>query len=230
MMSQSGEKKSVWGFVKSAFVEEVASTDGGTTPSPAASRSSVAPPAAASAGIVPERPTSAPDQAAKERLETLLAGSAPPGYVELHDFLSTLSDSIPDETARWRAALKLAAKRGHNVEALLGDFDKCLGILEEKYRQFDADTREQIKKKIEGRQSAIEALDQQILAKEGLVVQIQAEIKDLAEQRRSESAAKDSSEAKILAVKGGFDSAYRIVHLQVSDNRRRLEAFGKASQ
>jgi len=213
-----GEKKSIWASVKGAFVEEVPE---GHPEAPTGT------PAPQHVESHPAIIHSVDDGAARKRLEAAIESSAPPGYVELQDTLSTLADSIPDESARWKAAMKLAAKHGHSVEILLGDFDKCIGILEQKGREFEDETQAQLKRKVGGRQATIESLDTQIKTKHEQIQQLQSDISRLSEQRDAESAALTADEQKITSVKEGFVAAYQVVHAQLTDRRNKLATFGK---
>jgi hypothetical protein len=228
-MSQSDpstKKSGLWGFVKGAFVEEVPEGQQASQPPP---RGQSSPPPVAHAAPVAHPPPTF-DQASREKLEAAVVESAPQGYLDFEDFLSTLADSIPDEDSRWRAALKLVSKRGHSPEALLGDFDKCIGILQEKYRQFDAETQEHIKKKVSGRKEKVGSIDSAILLKQEEIAKIQSQIAGLAEERKAEVEAMDASHAKILAVKAGFDSAFRSVHDRIAFRRSKLEQFRQSEK
>lgn len=217
------KSKGIWGAIKGAIVEETpeaAPAQGQSAPPPVPVPQSVAPP--------PQR-VSKPevDQEARKRLEASITKAAPPGYVEIMDTVATLADSIPDEGARFRAALKLAAKRGHSLDDLLGDMDKCIGVLEGKKRQFEEETSHQMEAKVVARQKAISGLDEQIRAKQDQMTALQREVSELSEQRGTEAAAITSETANITAVRESFSAAYEVVYAQLQERRQKVSTYGK---
>jgi len=120
-----GTKKSWFGelgtHIKDALVEEVPDPSNGAQAStlPAPPTNPPMMPTTAHPSFAPMK--AGVDQAARQRLEQAIAQSAPPGYTEIMDTISELSDSIPDEGSRVRAALKLAKKHGHGADDILGE-------------------------------------------------------------------------------------------------------------
>src|SRR5690349_20825805 len=96
-------------------------------PSAAAPTQAVAP--VSSAAPVPASATVTPpedpariaelDKAVREGLLQALEKDGAPLVEELHSTLETLTDAIPDERARFLAALKLMAKKGPTVASIL---------------------------------------------------------------------------------------------------------------
>lgn len=225
----SDKKGGLWGAIRSVIVEDVPEPEPARAPAPSPVPVRDLPPAA----VHPDHPSLAPvkavvDQAARQRLEQAIASDAPPGYSEIVDMISTLAESIPDEGSRYRAALKLAAKHGHTVQDLLGDMDKCIGILEGKGRDFQEETKSQVARKVGARQKAVQDMDALIKSKQEQIQSIQQEIAQLSEKRGTEAAAITSETAKIQAVTESFEAVYDAVMDKLVDTRKKIEAYGKA--
>jgi chromosome segregation ATPase len=218
------DKKSLFGSIGSAVHGALFDDTPDAGKSPPVEDASSAPqtPWPPPPSVYTAQPSHVIDQAVRQKLEASVAESAPPGYVELQDTLASLAEAIPDEFKRWQAALKLTAKHGNTVEALLGDFDKCIGVLEQKDRQFDDETQAQLKRKVGDKKAHIDQLDQQI-------IQLQQQIADLTQQRSQEAATMTQDQQKILSVKESFDAAYQAVHSQLTERRAKLASFGKVS-
>lgn len=222
----SSEKHSFWDSVKGLVVEDV--PDKGAqpeavqpAPSPMAARKTplpAAPPMVVSPAI---------DQAARQRLQSVVAAGAPPGYNEITDLVVTLADSIPDEATRFRAAIKITTKHGYPLDALLGAVDHCIGVLEAQGRAFEEETGRQTAAKVGSRQARISNLSETIRTKQDQISALQQEMVQLERERQTESDAISAETAKINMVSQGFTMAFHDVKTELDTLRSKIDTYGK---
>lgn len=177
-------------------------------------------PAARQVAVPPPLPMSVIDEAMLGRLMEQLTSEAPKGYVEFLGDLQTLADALPTEELQYKAALKLAAKQGHNSEVLALDFEKTIRLLEEQGRQFNEDAAQQVQAKVGTRQAEVTRLNQEIAAK-------QAELEALHTKLAAESDAITADTAKIESAKTKFAGAYAAAHAQITDQKAKITYYGK---
>ena len=143
----------------------------------------VAPPPVAT--ITSTFPSSAPaavDQQAFQKLQATITQQAPQSLKQLEENLSTLSDTIPDETMRFKAAVKLLSKSGISLETLSADYDKCSEILNNAKNAFDATVQKQTAIRVEERQNQITQLTQSIQSKQEQIAQLNTDIANINQQ------------------------------------------------
>jgi hypothetical protein len=160
------------------------------------------------------------DQGMVERILAELETSAPVGYKEFVGNLATLADALPTDDLLYKSALKLAGKQGHTAVGLALDYEKCLRLLDEQGRIFDASVQEQITSKVGGRQAELARLDGEITKLNEQMVQLQS-------QRASEAAAIETDTTRIETTKAKFQDAFAAVVSRLTDQKNKLATFGK---
>lgn len=227
------EKKSFLGnfvgSIKSALVEEVPEKREEATTVPEVPAARPAPnPALAQRNTPLPPPPAVIDQTVRNKLAEAVAGSAPPGYAELHANISALAEDMPDENARFRAAVKLAIKKGHSVPALLGDVDKCVGILEAKKAEFEKASSVQVEKNVRSRQTEAGGIEANINAKMFEIERLQREVQEATAKRAQLLLDAENEAWRLEAIKTGFVAAYESVKKEILDLRNKIEAQGKS--
>lgn len=154
-----------------------------------------------------------------DRLLAELEGEAPQGYKDFVGDLATLSEALPTDELIYKSALKLAGKQGHTPAGLSLDYEKCLRLLDEQGRMFEASVQEQITAKVGGRQAEVARLDDEIAKLAEQLTQLQA-------QRDAEAEAIETDTARIETTKIKFQGAFAAVHAQLNDQKTKLAAFG----
>ncbi len=229
-MSESKENRpSIWQSIRSMVVEEVPDPVVASVPvtkSGATMRNTPIPTVPVDQALLTPMKAQA-DQAARQRLEQAISASAPAGYSDVSDTILTLADSIPDESQRYKAALKLAAKHGHSVSDLLGDFDKCIGVLESKGREFQDEIKSQVEKKVGSRQAKVRTIEGLVSQNQSRIGALHKEIEQLTEQLSTENSAISADTARIQDVNDGFTASYDAVLAQLVDQRKKIELYGK---
>lgn len=221
-MSESASKKGfgsrLWSLVAEEVPEGPQATPAATAPAPV--------PVAPMAVSIPT-PVAVVDPAIQATLEADLNTAAPEGYREIVNDLVTLAEDITDERARYRAAVRMAGKKGHSLLDLLGDLDKCLGILEAKNTEFAAEVKRQIETKVGARRSAIATREAEITAKTELMGRLQQEIAQLQHDNLLESEQISTETAKITGVGNNFRLAYQAVLANIQSIRNKISTYGE---
>ena len=166
------------------------------------------------------------DRAAKDRLIQVMAEDGAPLVEELSDTLETLADAIPDEGARFKAALKLMVKKGSPIGAVLGDLDKCLGVLDQNFRTFETDTKGQLDQRVGTKVKAVQDIDGLIKAKGDQITALQNEIAELTLKRNEQQAGITVEQQKIAQVQERFGMVYRAIRTQVETQRAKVAQYG----
>lgn len=172
-------------------------------------------------------PAATVDPIMRKKLEEAIAAESPPGYSEITGHLVTLGEDITDEKTLYRSAIKIASKNGHDLAALLGDMDKCIGVLEAKEREFNEEAQRQINTKVGARRGAITKREQEIEAKTAMIAQLQQEIAQLRQDNLAETEVISSETAKITATSNNFNVTYQVVHAALIDQRNKIATYGK---
>ena len=167
------------------------------------------------------------DKAARERLIAAMQNDGAPLVEELADALDTLAEAIPDEKARYLAALKLQVKQGHPVTAILSDFDRCLGCLDENHRTFEADTKIQLDRRVGTKVQAVAQYEQQIRVKGEQIEALRLEIAELAAKRQEDQAGILIEQQKITQVQDRFGLIYQAIRADIEAERAKIAQYGK---
>ncbi len=196
------KKGSIFGFLKNALTEEV--------PDEPAKAHAAAPPAK---GTAPAHQTPAvhvaasaveADPAALAKLDNRLQASLPPVYASFMEQYGALQDVIPDETVRFKAALKTSHA---NADAIIAALDQLLSSMEQAHSDF-LHSFEASKGKILGDlQQSIDATADLIKTREQQVQAIQAEIASLQAKREHDSARSQSESSRLEETRSGFEAA-----------------------
>lgn len=154
-----------------------------------------------------------------DRLQADLEAGAPEGYKDFVGDLATLADTLDTDDLLYRTALGLAKKQGHTPAGLALDYEKCLRLLDEQGREFDASVQEQITAKVGGRQNEVARLDQEI-------TRLSEQLEQLQGQREAEAAAIETDTARIETTKTRFQGAFEAVRARLNDQKNKIAIFG----
>lgn len=189
---------SVFSFLKSAFVDEVPDA-----PMKATTRSDVA----ISSASRPTHVEIDPDVLAK--LEKRLQGDLPPVYAKFMEDFESLREAVPDETMRFRAALKTSKASAKEILDALGVLSHTM---ETAWSDFHK-TFEEKKTKVLGQlQTGLVSTDELLKQKDAQLQALQEEIVSLRAKRSADETHLADEERRIDATKVRFEAA----HAQVS--------------
>lgn len=223
-------------LTRAGVLSEVPAETPAADATPAPPTTSATPAAAAPKAVAAPVVGTDPDQAKKlaelqasvqKRLIDVMENDGAPLVEELMGTLETLQDSIPDERACFLAALKLLKKRSITVQSILGDYDKCLGVLEENKRLFEADIQKQVDQRVGAKQRAVADYEKAIQAKNEQIATLQQEIADLVVKKDTEQSAVSVERSKIDQFHGTFNVVYQNVRSAVEQQRVKVSQYGE---
>lgn len=217
--------------IKSAFVEyKEVPDDGKTTGQPDAPVQAAVPktasPIAPAAPVVDPELVKSIDASAQKQLIDAIGASGAELVEELGDIIETLKESIPDETALYKAALKMLGKKGHTAVAILGDYDKCLGVIEAKDREFEGQLKAQFDKRVGSKQQAIANFRDQITQKQAQIAQLQQEMSDLGVKAQEVQAEVGEEEQKLNLAQDRFSRVYQTIRAAIEAQRAKVAQYG----
>lgn len=164
------------------------------------------------------------DNHAKDRLLKVLANDGAPLCEELSETVETLEDAIPDEAGRYRAAIKLMAKKGHSKEAIVENYNKCLTALAADATTFNTETEEAVQRKVGSRQQQLTSLEGQIKSRQEQIEVLQKEILSIQTQCEAERLAIGDEAQKITLVRDRFFALYNVVRAEIEDQQKKVSA------
>lgn len=220
----------VWKFLAKAGVVEI--EDQGPSETPAAEPEVVAvaavpagpPPTASSASVDASKYVEV-DKACRDKLIHAMENDGAPLPEAFMETLSAL-EAIPVEEARFKTALNLMGKQGHTAGAILSDYDKTLGVLDETSRSFESSLQNQIDAKVGAKQQAVEQLTAAISEKEAQIQALRVEIEQLKVQKDTEQSGIADEQIKISTVQHRFKVIYQAVLAEIQTQRAKIAQYG----
>ena len=170
-------------------------------------------------GMDPTRAKELDDRARALIIDALKNDNAPL-VEEFSDSMDTLAEAISDERARFRATLKLFNKRGHNIGAVLADFDKCLGALDETQRVFESNMKSALDSQVGAKMRAVEQLNSEIAA-------LQASLNEKIARRDQEQTGITTEQTKITQAQSRFSVVYGNIRQDIEQKRAKIAGFGE---
>lgn len=167
------------------------------------------------------------DETSRKMLIVAMQNDGAPLVEDLSDSLETLQEAIPDEKIRYVTALKMMMKRGTPVSAVLNDFDKCLGVLDDNKRSFENDSKKQLEQKVGTKVKAVQSLDGLIVQKTAEISKMQQELVELQAKRDQEQSGISVEQSKIDQVQSRFEVVYKAIRSSVEDQRAKVAQHGE---
>lgn len=185
--------------------------------------SPLAPPPS-SVSVDPERAKQL-DAAAADQLSAAM-GKVAGSYAEFSADMDVLSEAVPDEGLRLKAAVKMLGKKGVTVAKILNDVDACLGALESENRTFRAATQDQIEQRVGTKRKAVEKIKADIVAKQAQIAALQNDITSVQASLGASIADIKSEEDNITVVQDRFTYVYTTMKASLTAQRARIAAQG----
>jgi len=169
------------------------------------------------------------DQSARKQLVDAMEASGASLVEELMDLLETLRESITDETALYKAAIKILGKKGNTVVAIRQDFDKCVGALEAKDREFESQLKAQFDKRVGSRSKIVSDCHEQISDKQAQIAQLQSEIATLGATAHETQAGIAEEQSKLELAQARFTLTYKTLRGEIEASCAKVAQYeGKA--
>lgn len=138
------------------------------------------------------------DQSIKSKFQEALAINTPPLYTELNDTVAMLAEDIPNVASRYKAAIKILAKRGATTVQIVTAFDSCIQTVEKKAQEFQAAAAKKIEEKIGGRKNQIQTIESNITAINNQIQNLNAQIVGLQSQIATFNSNRDQLSSEIV--------------------------------
>ena len=168
------------------------------------------------------------DKSARQQLAQAMEGAGASLVEELGDTLETLKESgVEDEKVRYTAAIKGLTKKGHSVSAICQDMDKCIGVLEDKNREFASQLKGQFDKRVGTKTQTVQTCEYQIKVKQAQKAKLDQEIYDLSAQRTEAQSGITDEQNKLTQVGERFDMAYKAIRSEVEAQRAKIAQYGE---
>lgn len=169
------------------------------------------------------------DSSAREQLLAAVRESGTGLHHEMEDLLSTLAETIPDEGARYKTAVRILVKKGSPVEALLSDVDACVGALQAKRREFESELADQVRQKVDARRQASKDLEARAADLRLQVERLQKDIESVESERASALRAAESESAALERVRQRFELVYADVQRSLELRKQKIVEYGRGS-
>lgn len=168
------------------------------------------------------------DKSARQQLAQAMEASGATLVEELGETLETLKESgVEDEKIRYTAAIKGLIKKGHPVAAICQDVDKCIGVLEDKNREFSSQLKTQFDKRVGTKTQTVQTSQDQIKVKQAQKAKLDQEIADLTAQRTEAQSGITDEQNKLTQVGERFDMAYKAIRSEVEAQRAKIAQYGE---
>jgi uncharacterized phage infection (PIP) family protein YhgE len=146
---------------------------------------------------------------------------------QLLDLLESLQEDIKDETALYRAAIKVMVKQGHSVHDLRQDFDKCIGALEESDRKFEATLKGQLERRVGTKMKAATDAREQIKALQDQIGQLQSQIAELGAAAHEAESGIAEEQAQLALAQTQFTQTYDTIRAGVESHCAKVTQYGE---
>jgi chromosome segregation ATPase len=213
-------------FVKNTFSEDASDeSEKPVKPDPSQPIPPTVPAVPAKTAASPPRPVdqeraASLDAAARAELAPALAASK--FQREISETMDLLKEDLPDEEARFKAAVKMIVRKGPTMVDLIGDIDSCVGVLQEKGREFREVLESQIDQKVGAKKRKMKETDDLIAAKHLQIETLSKEIQELTGQRNDIYAAINDGQREIDEVKERFEVVYKSVQDELAAKKAKL--------
>jgi len=226
-MSETKESKGFWGSLKGLVVEE---TPDASKATPAVAGATVVykqDPSTVAFSPSPVAQVVTSDPTVRKKLEALLEKAAPPGYQEVMATIATLVDIVPTEEGRYKAAVRLALKKGHTLDQLLGDVDERLRVLETAKQNFAASSEKNSATLVSSKEESARSATALAQEKQNQAMQLQKEAEELRLQAANLFHEAQDEKNRVALVVSQFLATYEEMKKEFQAERSKIEACGK---
>ena len=215
-MVEAAKKASLFGGIRSLFVEEVPEHTGQTAP---ITITTARPEPPVTFGAPPAQNTVTPDPAVIAKLEAKLQSKMPSIYQAFMDQYETLRDVIPDETTRFKAALKTSKT---TPELLAGAVDNLIQVMQDAQQEFTKSFEDNKGKVLSQAQQSIAATEGLIETREKQIKAIEEEIASLRTKLQTDRDQAKSEEQRFEGIRASFAAAHAQVVSKLTAQRHHI--------
>lgn len=213
------KKKGVLGFLSNiGLVEE---TPDAPAPAP---RNTPVPAAPAAHPYTPAPSNGTADPKVLAQLEHRLQANCPAAYTSFMEQYENLKDVIPDESMRFKAALKASHT---TTDQLVGALDQLVGAMDAAKGEFTHTFEENKSKKLGESEASLKATDDQIASYENQLKTIQETIASLRTKRDTDAQAMQHEAERIEGIRASFEAAHGQVVGRLTAQKSRVQSMPK---
>lgn len=212
------KKNNVLGFLKNLVVDEV--PDPISTPAKTLARESSAPPPVRSFSSAPAATAADPEILSK--LEKKLQNNCPQPYAAFMEQYEALAEIIPDETMRFKAALKASHT---TAEDLVKALDQLTATMNAAEAEFTKTFEENKAKRLGDAEKSLKATDDLIASNEQNIKSLQDTIASLRTKRDTDAGTMEHEVQKFEGIRAGFETAHSQVVGRLTAQRNRVAAM-----
>ncbi len=143
----------------------------------------------------------------------------------LGDMIEPLAQAIPDEGTRYVTAINII-KKTHPVEALLSDFDRCLGAIEDSKQQFEGALERQLRQRVGAREATIKNNDERMETLNTQIAQLTRQLQTLQAERDEAQGSIAKERHQLDLTKQQYELAYREVRHGLEAQRAKVVQHG----
>jgi hypothetical protein len=144
-------------------------------------------------------------------------------YLEFKNGLKSLAQMNMDEATRFKSAYAMAKTMGASKSKLLDSAAHYQSILDKEKQQFEKAAEQQMKVKVLGKKDQMKLWEQDILAKEKQVQELQKSIADLKAKLEKVSSSLDEEALKVKQTKMDFLASYQYLHDQIATDIQKMK-------
>jgi hypothetical protein len=172
-------------------------------------------------------PPTGPNPKIEERLFSALRTEKVPAYAKLAEFVEMFADTIPDESMRYKAAIKATLKSGVSLDQLLADFDSSFALLDEQEKIFQRDLGTQTSKNVAARRKSAADTTEMVTAKRAEMKALEARIAELEKSAADDLGNAAEEERKITEIRASFTASHASVKSKLEGQKNKVAANGK---
>lgn len=169
-------------------------------------------------------PNDAVDPEVLSKLELRLQKNCPLAYTGFIEQFDNLKDVVPDESMRFRAALKASHTTTDQLVDALG---QLIGAMAAAATEFTHAFEENKRKKLGEAEASLKATDEQIASYERQLESAQGTIASLRTKRETDAQAMHDDALKIDGVRASFEAAHARVVARLEAQKSRVLAMQK---
>jgi chromosome segregation ATPase len=167
------------------------------------------------------------DQSARDQLIAAMEASGAHLVEELIDLLDTMKENITDEAALYKTAVKILVKKGHTLVDIRQDFDKCIGALEAKDREFESQLKGQLDLRVGSKSAAVAACKSQIADKQAEITKLQSQIAELGAKAHEAQEGIAAEQGKLGLAQSRFSLGYNALRGEIASKCAKVNQYSE---
>jgi len=166
------------------------------------------------------------DKAAQDQLIEAMEASGARLVEELESLIDTLRETIENEPSLYKAAIKVIMKRGPTLIDIQQDFDKCIGAVESKSREFEAQLTAELNKRVGVKSKMVDECKSQIASKQAQISKLESEVAELAARSHEAQQGISAEQQKLDLARSRFNTVYNTIRTGIKTHCDKVMKYG----